>query len=39
MFGYENAKASGLMTGGMGTTVGAGKADADIFRLQAQVLF
>ena len=38
MFGYENAKASGLTTlgGGVG---GAGKADADIFRLQAQVLF
>ena len=38
MFGYENAKASGLTTlgGGVGT---AAKADADIFRLQAQVLF
>jgi hypothetical protein len=38
MFGYENAKASGLTTlgGGVG---GTGKADADIFRLQAQVLF
>ena len=38
MLGYEQAKASGLMTG-MGATPGAGKADADIFRLQAQVLF
>jgi len=38
MLGYEQAKASGLMTG-LGATPGAGKADADIFRLQAQVLF
>ncbi len=38
MFGYENAKASELMSG-LGGTVGTGKADADIFRLQAQVLF
>jgi phosphate-selective porin len=38
MLGYEQAKASGLMTG-LGVTPGAGKADADIFRLQAQVLF
>ncbi|GBL24859.1 hypothetical protein EMGBS6_16440 [Opitutia bacterium] len=38
MFGYENAKASQLMSG-LGGTVGTGKADADIFRLQAQVLF
>jgi phosphate-selective porin len=38
MFGYENAKASGYMST-MGATPGAGKADADIFRLQAQVLF
>jgi phosphate-selective porin len=36
--GYEKAKASGYMTV-MGGSVGAGKADADIFRLQAQVLF
>ena len=38
MFGYENAKASELMSA-LGGTVGTGKADADIFRLQAQVLF
>jgi len=38
MFGYENAKASGYMST-MGATPGTGKADADIFRLQAQVLF
>ena len=38
MFGYENAKASQLMSG-LGGTIGSGKADADIFRLQAQVLF
>ncbi len=38
MFGYENAKASELMSG-LGGTIGSGKADADIFRLQAQVLF
>lgn len=44
MLGYEKGKASGLMTGGTGSnglggTIGTGKADADIFRLQAQVLF
>jgi phosphate-selective porin len=38
MLGYENAKASGLMSG-IGGTIGTGKADADILRLQAQVLF
>jgi phosphate-selective porin len=38
MLGYENAKATGYMTV-MGGAVGTGKADADIFRLQAQVLF
>jgi hypothetical protein len=38
MLGYENAKATGRMAT-MGATPGAGKADADIFRLQAQVLF
>jgi hypothetical protein len=38
MLGYENAKATGRMAS-MGATPGAGKADADIFRLQAQVLF
>jgi hypothetical protein len=38
MFGYENAKASQLMSA-IGGTVGTGKADADIFRVQAQVLF
>jgi hypothetical protein len=38
MFGYENAKASELMSG-IGGSLGTGKADADIFRLQAQVLF
>ncbi len=47
MFGYEKAKASQLLGSAAsvtGTSVinglaGAGKADADIFRLQAQVLF
>jgi len=38
MLGYENAKASELMSG-IGGTIGTGKANADIFRLQAQVLF
>ena len=38
MFGYENAKATQLMSA-LNGTVGTGKADADIFRLQAQVLF
>ena len=38
MFGYENAKASELMSG-LGGSIGTGKANADIFRLQAQVLF
>ena len=38
MFGYEQAKASQLMSA-LNGTVGTGKADADIFRLQAQVLF
>ena len=38
MFGYEQAKANQLMSG-LNGTVGTGKADADIFRLQAQVLF
>ena len=38
MFGYEQAKANQLMTA-LNGTVGTGKADADIFRLQAQVLF
>lgn len=38
MFGYENAKASGLMSA-LGATPSTGKASADIFRLQAQVLF
>jgi hypothetical protein len=38
MLGYENAKASELMSG-LGGTIGTGKANADIFRLQAQVLF
>jgi len=38
MFGYENAKATELMSA-IGGTKGTGKADADIFRLQAQVLF
>ena len=38
MLGYENAKASGLMSA-LGATPNNGKASADIFRLQAQVLF
>jgi hypothetical protein len=38
MFGYENAKATQLMSA-IGGSLGSGKADADIFRLQAQVLF
>jgi phosphate-selective porin len=38
MFGYEQAKATQLMSA-LNGTVGTGKADADIFRLQAQVLF
>ena len=38
MFGYENAKATQLMSA-IGGSLGTGKADADIFRLQAQVLF
>ncbi len=38
MFGYEKAKASELLSA-IGGTKGTGKADADIFRLQAQVLF
>jgi phosphate-selective porin len=40
MLGYEKAKATELLTGGIGgTNTTGGKADADIFRLQAQVLF
>ena len=47
MFGYEKAKASDMLgstasataTGVLGGLQGTGKADADIFRLQAQVLF
>jgi hypothetical protein len=48
MFGYEKAKASQMLgstaslatgVGALGGLAGAGKADADIFRLQAQVLF
>jgi phosphate-selective porin len=38
MLGYEKAKASQLLSG-FGGTIGTGKADADIFRVQAQVLF
>jgi phosphate-selective porin len=38
MLGYENAKASERLSA-LGGTIGSGKADADIFRLQAQVLF
>ena len=38
MLGYENAKASERLAS-IGGTKGTGKADADIFRLQAQVLF
>jgi hypothetical protein len=37
--GYEQANASELMSSGLGTTIGTGKAKADIFRVQAQVLF
>lgn len=37
-FGYEAAKADGLMSA-LGAAPGAGKAKADIFRVQAQVLF
>jgi len=36
--GYEQANASELMSA-MGGTIGTGKAKADIFRVQAQVLF
>jgi hypothetical protein len=36
MVGYEKAQASDIVTGG---TITSGKADADIFRLQVQVLF
>jgi phosphate-selective porin len=40
MFGYEKAKATqGLATVTLGDTINNRKADADIFRLQAQVLF
>ena len=40
MFGYEKAKASqGLASVTLGDTINNRKADADIFRLQAQVLF
>ena len=47
MFGYEKAKANELLgstgsvtgTSALGGIKGTGKADADIFRLQAQVLF
>jgi phosphate-selective porin len=47
MLGYENAKAterlgstsSATGTSALGGVVGSGKADANIFRLQAQVLF
>jgi hypothetical protein len=39
MFGYEKAKADGFMGAALAGTPGSGKADADIFRLQAQVLF
>lgn len=41
-FGYEKAKLEGRISGytsGVETVVGADHADADIFRLQAQVLF
>ena len=40
--GYEKAKLEGRISGytsGVATVVGADHADADIFRLQAQVLF
>ena len=40
MFGYEKAKASeGLSATTLGAAQNGSKADADIFRLQAQVLF
>ena len=40
MFGYEKAKASeGLTAATLGAAQNGSKADADIFRLQAQVLF
>ncbi len=40
MFGYEKAKASQRLTAdALGGAITAAKADADIFRLQAQVLF
>ena len=40
MFGYEKAKASeGLSAATLGAAQNGSKADADIFRLQAQVLF
>jgi hypothetical protein len=40
MLGYEKAKASQRLTGdALGGAITAAKADADIFRLQAQVLF
>ena len=47
MFGYEKAKASQRLgstssatgTSALGGLIGSGKADSDIFRLQAQVLF
>jgi phosphate-selective porin len=39
MLGYEKAKATELLSGAGGTNTSGGKADADIFRLQAQVLF
>ena len=39
MLGYEKAKATELLSGLGGTNLTGGKADADIFRLQAQVLF
>jgi hypothetical protein len=39
MLGYEKAKATELLGGIGGTNTTGGKADADIFRLQAQVLF
>ncbi|MBJ7493500.1 MAG: hypothetical protein JHC77_00530 [Opitutales bacterium] len=39
MLGYEKAKATELLSAIGGTNTTGGKADADIFRLQAQVLF
>ena len=39
MFGYEKAKGTELLSAAGGTNLTGGKADADIFRLQAQVLF